>query len=247
MSIFVLLPTYNEKENLPLITVQIFAHLPEANILVVDDASPDGTGDLAESLAKKYPEKLFCLHRQGPRGYGPAAIDGFRWVLNKGAEKIIQMDADLSHPPDVLPQLIQMSDKVDMVLGSRYVEGAGTPDWPLGRKILSRGANIYARNILGLSVRDITTGFRCFNRRVIETLNFSNINCKGYGFLTEVVFQVSRLGFSIGEFPIIFRDRILGESKMGLSIAWEGAVNVLRMRLKSIGHKNPSKAIKVEI
>lgn len=230
MSVCIIIPTYNERENLPIVVDQVFSSVPEAKILVVDDDSPDGTGKLAEDLEEKQFGRLFCLNRKGNRGYGLACLDGFRKALAQGAEIIIQMDADLSHPPSVLPKLIQMSECFDLVLGSRYIEGGSTPDWPLRRRLLSRCANLYARNILNVPVRDMTTGFRCFRRRVLEDIDFNVVQCVGYGFLTEMVCRVSRRGFSIGEIPIEFRDRTKGESKMGFSIAWEGALAVLKLR-----------------
>lgn len=232
MSNVILLPTYNERENLPHVTERIFKILPEVRLLVVDDNSPDGTGEVVEALRERFPG-LICLHRQGPRGYGPATIDGFRWALAEGAKKVIQMDADLSHPPEVLPKLLEMSERFDLVLGSRYVAGGGTPDWPLRRRLLSRAANFYARNLLGLKVRDVTTGFRCFSRQALEQIDFQNLRSKGYGFLVEFIYRVSKLGFTIGEVPILFKDRTQGQSKMGLHIAWEGAVNVLKMRVRA--------------
>ena len=235
MPVFVIIPTYNEKENLTSIIEGVFSHLPESNILIVDDNSPDGTGLLADELGKKYAGRLECLHRSRKDGLGPAYIAGFQYALSKGAQKLIQMDADLSHPVEILPRMVELSNRYDVVIGSRYTQGGSTPDWPFRRRLLSRWANFYARTILSLALCDVTTGFRCFNRRVIESIDLSSIQTRGYGFLVELVYRAYRKGYSFIETPIVFRDRTHGQSKMGLSIALEAAVKVFRMRREGGG------------
>jgi len=230
LSVFVIIPTYNERENLPRILSTVAERLPEAHILVVDDNSPDGTGDLAESLMQSFGGRLHILHRQKKEGLGPAYIAGFKEAMSLGAQKLIEMDADFSHPPEALPEMVRLSDTCDLVIGSRYVPGGSTPGWPLRRRLLSRFANFYARTILRLSVKDVTAGFRCYNRKVLEALHLDAVESKGYGFQVELTFRAEQKGFRIGETPIAFKDREKGKSKMGLSIAWEAAVKVLKMR-----------------
>lgn len=230
MANFVILPTYNERENLPTIVEEIFYYLSNDKILVVDDASPDGTGNLAEDLREKYPGRINVLHRKNKEGLGPAYLEGFAFALNNGAEKIIQMDADHSHPPSLLPKLLEYADGHDLVLGSRYIPGGGTVGWSLQRKILSLAANFYARTILGISIQDITTGFRCFNRRVLSSLDLSRIKSRGYSFQVEMVYQTLSAGFSVCEMPFIFKERVAGNSKMGMRLAYEGFFSVLKMR-----------------
>jgi Glycosyltransferases involved in cell wall biogenesis len=243
MSEWIIIPTYNERENASKLIPEVFQHVPGAQLLIVDDDSPDGTSREVEEMKPAYPGRLHCLHRTQNRGYGPACEAGMQHALNQGAQKIIQMDCDFSHPPSVLPQLLKHSEKYDLVLGSRYTPGGATPDWPFSRRLLSRSANLYARTILGLPIRDVTTGFRCFNRRVLEGIDFQLIHSVGYGFLTEMVYRVFSHGFSIGEYPITYRDRTLGQSKMGLHIAWEGVVNVLKIRFSRKNRSDPKKAI----
>jgi dolichol-phosphate mannosyltransferase len=230
MSTFIIIPTYNEKENLPTAVEAVFRHLPDGHVLIVDDRSPDGTGDLAEALREKWGGRLHVLHRSKKEGLGPAYIAGFGYALERGAEKIIEMDADLSHPVEALPQMIALSDQYDLVIGSRYVPGGSTPDWPLSRRLISRGGNLYARIILGMAVRDTTSGFRCYRRKVLENIPLKKIESKGYGFQVEMTYRSYLKGYSIVEMPIIFRDRRHGKSKMGLSIALEAAVKVWKIK-----------------
>lgn len=232
MATFVILPTFNEKKNLAGLVEEIFYYLPDTQILVVDDNSPDGTGELAENLKNSYPNRLHVIHRKQREGLGRAYLEGYQFVLKNGAEKIIQMDADHSHPPALLPKLVAGADEYDLVLGSRYIKGGGTEGWSFWRKILSRSANLYARILLGLNVRDVTAGFRCFNRRVFSSLDLFEIKSRGYAFQVEMVYQTLKAGFSVGEIPFIFKDRVAGKSKMGLGLALEGFLIVLKMRLK---------------
>lgn len=233
MSVFVVIPTYNEKENLPGLVSAVFQRLPAADLLVVDDNSPDGTGRLAEDLKAEYGGRLRVLHRHQKEGLGPAYLAGFREALALGAEKIIEMDADFSHPADALPEMVRLAESYDLVIGSRYVPGGSTPGWPLGRRCLSRFANFYARAILSLPVRDVTAGFRCYRRGVLEAIDLDTVESKGYGFQVELTYRTHRRGFSIREIPIIFREREQGRSKLGLSMAWEAAVKVWKMKFEN--------------
>ena len=230
MSVFVLLPTYNERENLASLVGEILQVLPGCRVLVIDDNSPDGTGEIADGLKAGNSGRVEVLHRLAKDGLGRAYLAGFDFALQAGADKIIQMDADHSHPPALLPHLIHCCETYDLALGSRYISNGGTAGWPLRRKALSWGANLYARSLLGLSVKDVTTGFRCFHRRVLASLDLSQITSRGYGFQVEMVYRTLSAGFSVGEVPFIFKDRIAGRSKMGLGIAYEGALTVLKLK-----------------
>jgi dolichol-phosphate mannosyltransferase len=184
--VLVIVPTYNERDNLPEIVAAVHQHLPEADILVVDDASPDGTGDVADALAKK-DAKVAVLHRAGKLGLGTAYIAGFRHALAKSYEFIFEMDCDFSHDPKYLPHLLaEARAGADLVLGSRYVDGGGTVNWGPVRKLISRGGSFYARTILGVDVRDLTGGFKCFRRRVLETIDLDGVSAQGYGFQVEM-------------------------------------------------------------
>lgn len=244
MRVFVVIPTYNEKDNIRSILEGVLRSLPNAKIVVVDDASPDGTGDVVESLKERYGEPLHCIHRNSDRGLGPSCIEGFRFALDHGADKIFQMDADGSHAPESLQALLESSETHDLVIGSRYVPSGSTPDWPLHRKFLSRCANFYARGVLGLPVRDVTSGFKCYDRSILTRIDLGSVSCKGYGFQVEIVYRTHCAGFSISEIPITFRDRTRGVSKMGLSIASEGFTQVLKLRIGAVSvapsQKSPS-------
>ncbi len=230
----VVLPTYNERETLPLAVQRILAvsteHNLELRVLIVDDNSPDGTGLLADELAAGHPE-VEVLHRAGKEGLAKAYFAGFRHALAAGAELVFEMDADLSHDAAYLPAMVRLIDEgADVVLGSRYVKGGGVADWPLSRRVISRGGSLYARLILGLPYHDLTGGFKCFRRRVLETLDFDAIGASGYGFQIETTYRAHQLGFRIAELPIIFVDRTLGESKMSRGILLEAMVMVWRLR-----------------
>lgn len=207
------LPTYNESENLPALVAAVQA-LPEPiEIVIVDDNSPDGTGAVAERLAAASPT-IHVIHRAGKLGLGTAYTTGFQAALAQGAELILTMDADFSHDPCYLPALLAASRRFDLVIGSRYVAGGGVRDWGPERRALSRGANMVAHRVLGLKARDCTAGFRCYRRAVLETINPATIRADGYSYLIEMLFRCQRAGFSIGEIPIIFADRRLGRSKI---------------------------------
>lgn len=225
----VVLPTYNEALNLPLIVPAVLAVLPAAHVLVVDDLSPDGTGALADALALADP-RVHVLHRAGPRGLGPAYLAGFRWALERPYTHIFEMDADGSHPPRYLPAMLAAAREHDLVLGCRYMRGGGIEGWGPHRLALSRGGNLYARGVLGLPYRDLTGGFKCFRREVLEAIDLEAVRSQGYGFQIELTWRAWQRGFRIGEVPIIFPDRERGESKMSLNIAWEALVGVWRLR-----------------
>jgi dolichol-phosphate mannosyltransferase len=233
------LPTYNERENLAATVSRIMAVSDEAglglNILIVDDASPDGTGELADAIAAEEP-RVAVLHRAGKQGLGRAYVAGFRKALADGAQLIFEIDADLSHDPAYLPAMVACIGRgADIVLGSRYVPGGGVSGWSLGRRIVSRGGCLYAQTILGLSYRDLTGGFKCFRRRVLETLDLEAIGASGYGFQIETTWRAHHAGFCIVEMPFVFVDRRVGQSKMSGAIALEAALMVWRLRFGGRG------------
>ena len=225
----VVLPTYNERENLPEIVPAILAAAPELDVLVVDDSSPDGTGQLADALSTK-DARVQVLHREKKEGLGRAYLAGFDRALSRGYGRILEMDADFSHDPSRLPALLQASKTADVVLGSRYVEGGGTVNWGLGRRVLSRGGSLYARTILGLPVRDLTGGFKCFRREVLEGIDLPSVRSSGYAFQIELTYRSVRRGFSVQEIPITFVDRRVGKSKMSRRIVAEALFMVWKIR-----------------
>jgi dolichol-phosphate mannosyltransferase len=226
----VIIPTYNEAENIGQIIPQILAW-PRLRVLVVDDGSPDGTGKIVADLTTHEP-RIGLLSRPGKLGLGSAYIAGFRRALAEGAEFIFEMDADFSHDPRYLPKLLAAAESgADLALGSRYVRGGGTTDWGLGRQLISRGGNLYAGLILGLRIADATGGFRCYRRRVLETLDLARVRSNGYAFQVEMAYRTRQAGFRITEVPIIFPDRRVGRSKMSRRIVVEALINVWRLRL----------------
>jgi dolichol-phosphate mannosyltransferase len=226
----VIVPTYNEKDNLGPITTAILAADPRIDILVCDDNSPDGTGQLADELAAKEP-RLRVLHREKKEGLGKAYLAAFRWALKEGYQFIIEMDADFSHDPKYLPKLIDTArDEADIAVGSRYVEGGGTVNWGIGRQIISRGGSMYVRTILGVPLKDTTAGFKCFNRRVLESINLDEVQSSGYGFQIELSYRALKKGFTIKEIPIVFEDRRVGQSKMSRKIFLEAVKMVWKLR-----------------
>ena len=229
----VVVPTYNEAENIGRLIPQILAD-PRFRVLVVDDGSPDGTGALVGALATADP-RVGLLSRSSKQGLGSAYIAGFRRALAEGAELICEMDADFSHDPRYLPDLLAaIAVGADLVIGSRYVPGGGTTDWGLLRRLISRGGNIYAGLILGLPVADATGGFRCYRRAVLEQLELGRVRSNGYAFQVEMAYKAHKAGFRIAEVPIIFPDRRVGKSKMSRRIVLEALVNVWRLRLGMI-------------
>ena len=225
----VVIPTYNERENIDPLLGRVLEY-PRFRVLVVDDNSPDGTGAQVARLAEHEP-RLGLLSRPGKLGLGSAYVAGFKRALAEGAQFIYEMDADFSHDPVYLPQLLAATEtRYDLTLGSRYMPGGGTTDWGITRKLISRGGNIYAGTILGLPVRDATGGFRCYRRAVLEAIPLDQIRSNGYAFQVEMAYRAMQRGFRVGEIPIIFPDRRVGKSKMSRKIVVEALVNVWRMR-----------------
>lgn len=232
---WLILPTYNEAENLERLVgaalPQLAAAAPEHRILVVDDGSPDGTGQIADRLAAEHPQ-IEVMHRTAKEGLGRAYLAGFEHALAGGADLILEMDSDFSHDPADLPRLIRAADEADLVIGSRYVGGGGVENWPLYRRALSRGGSLYARAILGVPVNDLTGGFKCFHRRTLEGIDYLNTHADGYGFQIELTYRAYKAGFSVKEIPIVFREREYGTSKMTARIALEAIWKVPALRFR---------------
>ena len=229
----IIIPTYNERENLKSLCDQVLTALPSADLLVVDDNSPDGTGQLADELAAQNP-RIQVLHRSGKLGLGTAYIAGFRYALSKHYEFVFEMDADFSHDPVYLPALLGAAkDGAGVVIGSRRVPGGGTENWGLSRQLISAGGSLYARTILGLDVRDLTSGFKCFRREVLAAIDLDAVRSNGYSFQIEMTYRAVRKGFSVAEVPIIFIDRRAGQSKMSSKIFAEAMGMVWRLRFAS--------------
>jgi len=227
----VVVPTYNEAANLPPLVGQIMA-LPRAfDVLVVDDNSPDGTGAVADELARKYEGRVHVMHRPGKQGLGRAYIAGFHWALQRPYEYVLEMDADHSHNPDQLPDLVAAAADYDLVLGSRYIGGIRVLDWDMERLLISSFGNWYARAITGLKFSDLTGGFRCYRRKVLETIDLDAVNSVGYAFQIEMAWWAVKHGFRVGEAPIIFYGRDHGVTKFSKAIVWEAMWAVWRMRL----------------
>jgi dolichol-phosphate mannosyltransferase len=227
----VVIPTYNEASNLPTLVPQVLAQDPRLEILVVDDNSPDGTGPLADALALTDP-RVHVLHREAKLGLGTAYLTGFRWALDRGYEYVFEMDADFSHDPAHLPEFLKAAANADLVLGSRYLGGKVTVvNWPIGRLMLSYWANVYARWVTGLRIWDLTGGFKCFHRRVLEALDLSQVRSNGYAFQIEMSVRAWRNGFKLAEVPIVFVDRTVGQSKMNRKIVREAIWVVPRLRV----------------
>jgi dolichol-phosphate mannosyltransferase len=219
----VVVPTYNELANLPLLAAGLMEH-PNLRLLVVDDQSPDGTGDLADRLAREHAGRIHVLHRTGHRGLGRSYVDGLREALREPVDVICQMDADLSHDPVQLPALIAAADQSDVVIGSRYVPGGRIVNWPLRRRLLSRFANFYVRTVTRLAVRDCTSGFRCWRRDALASLPLDRLTSDGYAFLVEMLYAAARRGCRVDEVPITFVERRLGESKLSRDVVVESAI-----------------------
>jgi dolichol-phosphate mannosyltransferase len=227
----VAIPTYNEAANLPSIVPQVLAQDPRLEVLIVDDNSPDGTGRLAEELSRD--SRVHVLHRAGKLGLGTAYITAFRWALERGYDYVIEMDADFSHDPAYLKDFLKAIEGADVVLGSRYLEGkVAVVNWPMGRLMLSYCANIYARWVTGLRIWDLTGGFKCFRRRVLEAIDLSQVRSNGYAFQIEMSVRAWRKGFKLREIPIVFVDRTEGQSKMNRAIVREAVWMVPRLRLQ---------------
>jgi dolichol-phosphate mannosyltransferase len=231
----VIIPTYNEKENIAAIIEAVFSLQQHYHVLVIDDASPDGTADIVKQLQLAHPTTLFVEERKGKAGLGTAYIHGFKWCIKNEYDYIFEMDADFSHNPADLEKLYHacLNDGADVAVGSRYVKGGGNINWPLSRIILSRGASLYTQLITWIPVKDSTAGFVCYARHVLETINLDAIQFVGYAFQIEMKFAAWKLGYKIKEVPIIFQDRTKGSSKMNKSIVKEGIVGVLNLRWQS--------------
>ncbi len=231
--VMVVIPTYNEADNLPKMVEALFGlGLPRLSILVVDDNSPDGTGEIADALSQEHPGRLHVLHRPGKGGLGTAYVAGFKHALDQGAERIVQMDADFSHSPAYVPILVERAEEYDVVVGSRYVSGGKLDErWGLGRYFLSWWANsVYVRLILGLKVRDATAGFKCWRREALEGINLDAIRSNGYVFQVEMAYLCEKLGYRVLEVPIFFEDRRIGRSKMSMPVKLEAAWRVWALR-----------------
>jgi dolichol-phosphate mannosyltransferase len=229
--LWLVLPTYDEAANLAALVASVRQQLPvDSRVLIVDDSSPDGTGEIAERLAAEH-DDVSVLHRQRKQGLGPAYVAGFREALAGGAELVAQMDADFSHDPGDMPRLLEAAERADLVLGSRYVDGGGVADWGPTRRLISRGGSAYARAMLGVGIHDLTGGFKVFRRAVLEAIELETIPSLGYAFQVETTYRAIRAGFRVVEVPIVFRDRRVGESKMSGSIVVEAALRVPMMRL----------------
>lgn len=230
----VIIPTYNEKENIENIINAVFALPVMFDVLIIDDNSPDGTATIVERMQKQWDGRLHLLKRSGKLGLGTAYILGFKWCLNAGYEFIIEMDADFSHPPKKLLELRQAClDGADVAIGSRYVSGVNVVNWPMGRVIMSYYASAYVRIVTGMNVRDTTAGFVCYRRNVLEAIDLDKIRFKGYAFQIEMKFTAFKMGCRIKEVPIIFVNRVLGTSKMNSSIFGEAVFGVLQLRIRS--------------
>jgi len=230
----IIIPTYNESDNIEKLLDLISRTDPAAHVLIVDDNSPDRTYEIVERLMlTSYPGRLFLLKRAGKLGLGTAYIAGFKWALARDYDYIFEMDADFSHDPKYLPAFLAAIEKNDLVLGSRYVPGGGVKNWGLLRKFISRGGSLYARTILGLSLRDLTGGFKCFRRQVLEAIDLDSVKSNGYSFQIEMTYRARCQGFRICETPIVFEDRTAGKSKMSRKIFLEAVLMVWKLRLDS--------------
>jgi dolichol-phosphate mannosyltransferase len=241
----VVVPTYNEAENIPNLVSDILALDPPLNVIVVDDNSPDGTGELADALSAGNPGRVYVIHRPAKLGLGTAHIAGFKQALSQGSEHVLSMDADFSHHPRYIPAMLARSQDTDLVIGSRYVKGGGTRFCSWKRQALSLGANLFAKVMLGLPARDCTAGFRCYRREVLESIALDDIFSDGYSFLTEMLFRTKRQGWSVAEVPIIFEDRRHGVSKISRREVFAAMYTVLRLTMWRI-RRRPRPAAEAE-
>jgi dolichol-phosphate mannosyltransferase len=235
--VVVCLPTYNERDNLgPMVRALddvVRRHELDARVLVIDDSSPDGTGELADRLTGEF-RFLSVLHRPKKDGLGPAYLAGFVWALATDADRIVEMDCDFSHDPEDLPRLLAATENADLALGSRYVEGGGTRNWSLARRAVSRFGSLYARILLGVGVRDLTGGFKCFRRSVLEAIGLERVSTKGYAFQIETTYRALKVGCRVVEVPIVFSEREAGKSKMSRAIVLEAMAKVPALRLRAL-------------
>lgn len=248
MDIRVIVPTYNEKENIEKLCEQLLALPLNIQVIVVDDNSPDGTGDIAEALATQEP-RITVIHRAGKLGLGTAYIAGFKQGLAQGADLLITMDADFSHDPAYIPRLVQLTEQYHITIGSRYIPKGGVVNWGINRRFLSWGANLFARTILGLKAKDCTAGFRCYHREVLQSIDLDSIFSNGYSFLVEMLFKCQRQGYTVGEIPIIFANRTRGQSKISKQEIFKAMYTVMRLATTRITTRSvpqstiPNKAI----
>jgi dolichol-phosphate mannosyltransferase len=238
MNVLVVTPTYNERDNLPDLVRAILTY-PETRVMVVDDQSPDGTGALADALATEYPGRVMVVHRTGKRGLGRSYVEGLQIAIKDGADLICQMDADWSHDPKYLPEMVRAAADHDVVIGSRYLRGVSVVNWPLRRIVLSAFANRYIRAITGLKAQDCTSGYRCWRREMLASLPLDRVVSDGYAFLVEMLYEAHRRGARIGEVPIIFVERRLGVSKLSGSVLLESGITPWSLRLRSIFRGRP--------
>lgn len=239
MKTLIIIPTYNELENLRPLLKELFSYAPDTDVLIVDDNSPDGTGDLADKMHGQNPQ-IQVLHRAGKLGLGTAYIAGFKHAVAHNYDAAFEMDADFSHDPRYLPDFLKAIEDADLVIGSRYIPGGNTPNWSFVRRMISGCGNIFARFMLGIPVHDCTAGFRCYRREVLENIDLDSIQSQGYAFQVELAYRVMRQGFKIVETPIIFMDRRVGKSKMSRAIVLEAFTYVLRTKF---GKKPPMRAL----
>ena len=237
----VIIPTYNERENIENIIRAVFALEKVFHILIIEDGSPDGTANIVKTLQQEFPERLFMIERKGKLGLGTAYIAGFKWSLEHNYEYIFEMDADFSHNPADLPRLYKAcaEEGADVSIGSRYVSGVNVVNWPMGRVLMSYFASKYVRLITGLPIHDTTAGFKCYRREVLQTIDLDGIRFKGYAFQIEMKFTAYKCGFKIVEVPVIFINRELGTSKMNSSIFGEAVFGVIKLKMHSWFHKSP--------
>lgn len=234
----VIIPTYNEKENIEAIVRKVFSLDGEFNVLIIDDGSPDGTADIAKRLQTEFADKLFLIERSGKLGLGTAYLTGFKWALDNGYDYIFEMDADFSHNPEDLPRLYEACSKCGGVaIGSRYCDGISVVNWPIGRILMSYFASIYVKTVLGMKIHDCTAGFKCYSRKALETIDLDDVRMKGYGFQIEMKYTAWKLGFTLSEIPIIFVNRKLGTSKMSGGIFGEAFWGVIKLKFRKFHRK----------
>lgn len=234
----VIIPTYNEKENIEAIVRKVFSLDGEFNVLIIDDGSPDGTAGIVKNLQTEFADKLFLIERSGKLGLGTAYLTGFKWALENGYDYIFEMDADFSHNPEDLPRLYEACAKCGGVaIGSRYCDGISVVNWPIGRILMSYFASIYVKTVLGMKIHDCTAGFKCYSRKALETINLDDVRMKGYGFQIEMKYTAWKLGFTLSEVPIIFVNRKLGTSKMSGGIFGEAFWGVIKLKFRKFHRK----------
>ncbi|GHO83319.1 polyprenol monophosphomannose synthase [Dictyobacter formicarum] len=239
MKTLIIIPTYNEYDNLRPLLETIFSYAPQSDILIVDDNSPDGTGQLADQFAAEDP-RVHVLHRAGKLGLGTAYVAGFKYSIEHNYDAAFEMDADFSHDPKYLPDFLKAIETADLVIGSRYIPGGSTPNWSFGRRCISGCGNIFARFMLGIPVHDCTAGFRCYRREVLESIDLDTIQSQGYAFQVELAYRVMKQRFRITEIPITFMDRRVGKSKMSRKIVIEAFTYVVRARLGKVPMPSPA-------